>query len=174
MPDDMTAFPMFVLLQGDGAGTGALPSAPPRSTGNGGGEAAPLGPATGADGTTTQPGGGGGNAAAPSSSPFGGQFIFILFGVLIFMMIMSIFAGRKEKKRRAEMLSSLRRHDRVVTNGGIIGTIVEIKDKELVLKIDENTNTRMRVLRDAVGSVLKQGPESHEDDGVEDDVMTPA
>jgi len=108
-----------------------------------------------APGTEGEPAGPGG--AGPAPSPFGGSNllligIFVIFGLLIF----SQFSGaRREKKHRAQMLGQLGKHDRVQTVGGIIGSIVEIKGDELTLRVDESSNTRIRVARSAVQQVLK-------------------
>ncbi len=118
-------------------------------------------------GTTTQPGSesaplggpaGGGGAQPPNA--FGGMgFMYVLLFFFLAMMLMSVFSGRKEKKRRAEMLGSLKRHDRVQTIGGLIGSVAEVRDDEVVLKVDESTNTKVRVVRSAVQSVLKRSGE---------------
>jgi len=122
-----------------------LPSAPPIGAGD-------TTTATSQDGAPLGPGGA---APAQPQSPLGGQFIFILFGLMLFMILMSVFSGRKEKKRRAEMLASVKRHDRVMLTGGMIGTIAEIRDDEVVVKVDESNNTRIHFARSAVQSVLK-------------------
>ncbi len=106
-------------------------------------------------GEAGQPLGGAGGGGAPPPV-FGGQLLFLMLGLFAFMLIMQVFSGRKEKRRRAEMLASLRRHDRVVTVGGIIGHVVEVRDDEVVLKIDEATNTKIRVTRPSVQSVVKK------------------
>lgn len=100
-------------------------------------------------------GGAQGGGGAPPQSPFGGSFMLMLLGLFAFMIIMSMMAGRKEKKQMRDMLSSLTRHDRVMTNGGIIGVITEVRDDEIVLKVDEATNTRIRFAKSAVKTVLK-------------------
>lgn len=99
----------------------------------------------------------GSGAPAPTSSgPFGPNFLligmFALFAVIIFTQIS---AGRKEKKARAEMMNALGKHDKVQTVGGIIGSVIEIKGDELMLRVDEASNTRIRVARSAVQKVLK-------------------
>jgi preprotein translocase subunit YajC len=43
----------------------------------------------------------------------------------------------------------------VQTIGGVIGTIVEVKDAEVVVKIDETTNTKIRFARSAIQQVLE-------------------
>ncbi len=122
-----------------------------------GAESAPLG------GT---PGSGGGGAP---QGPFGGMgFMYVLLLFFLAMMLMSVFSGRKEKKRRAEMLTSLKRHDRVQTIGGLIGSVAEVRDDEVVLKIDESTNTKVRVVRSAVQAVLKKSGEELTPAGGED------
>ena len=102
-------------------------------------------PLTGADGAPlpAQP--------APGFSPI----LLLAFGGLIFFMLFtSITAGRKEKKRKAELLASLAKGSKVQTVGGILGTVVEVRDDELIVKVDENSNTRLRFAKSAVVTVL--------------------
>ena len=44
---------------------------------------------------------------------------------------------------------------RVRTIGGIFGTVLDVRDDEIVLKIDESTNAKMRISPSAVATVLK-------------------
>jgi preprotein translocase subunit YajC len=117
-----------------------------------GGEGQPL-VAPGANGATTgQP-----VPAQPPGGLFGGGGMFlILFAFLGLMIVTQIFAGRKQKKQREQMLNSVQRHDRVQTVGGIIGSVAEVRDDEVILKVDEATNTKIRVARSAISAVLKK------------------
>jgi preprotein translocase subunit YajC len=54
------------------------------------------------------------------------------------------------------MLSALKRHDRVQTIGGVIGAVVEVKDDEVVLKVDETNNIKMRFARSAVQQIIAE------------------
>lgn len=110
--------------------------------------------------TTSAPTSGGGIPPQQQQSPFNGSFMILMLGVFVFMILMTTMSGRKEKKRRAQMLSDLGRYDRVQTAGGIIGTVVELHDDEVTLKVDESTNTKIRFSRSAVQAVLKKGSES--------------
>lgn len=125
----------------------------------------------GAAGTTQPAGGAPGGGAAPGGMGGMGLLFPLLMGLMIFMVVTSIFSGRKEKKRRESMLGTLKKRDRVQTVGGIIGTIVELKSDELVLKVDEGSNTRIRFARSAVQSVLKpaKSPGEAEEAAYEDD-----
>jgi preprotein translocase YajC subunit len=51
---------------------------------------------------------------------------------------------------------ALKKNDRVQTIGGILGTVLEVSDTEVVLKIDEANNTKIRVLPSAVSKVIEQ------------------
>lgn len=62
----------------------------------------------------------------------------------------------RDRKRRDELLNALKKNDQVVTIGGILGTVANISadGKEVTLKVDDNT--RIRVLRRSIESVLKE------------------
>jgi preprotein translocase subunit YajC len=86
------------------------------------------------------------------------QFLpFIIIGILFYVMLV-----RPERRKRAEldvMLKNLKKNDRVVTIGGIFGTIVQASPEaeDVTLKIDESNNTRIRVLRSSISRVLTNG-----------------
>ncbi len=77
-------------------------------------------------------------------------FIFILIGGVILMWLFLGRGRRKEQQRRRQMLETLKKGDRVSTIGGILGTIVDIKENEVTLKVDESANVRMKFLRRAI------------------------
>jgi preprotein translocase subunit YajC len=79
---------------------------------------------------------------------------WIMIGILFYLMLV-----RPERRKRAEldnMLKSLKKNDRVVTVGGIFGTVVQASQDadEVTLRIDESNNTRIRVLRSSISRVL--------------------
>jgi preprotein translocase subunit YajC len=98
---------------------------------------------------TAQPLGTGG--AAPASPGTGSMIMWLLPAMLILMILMSVMGGRKEKKKRAELMSSLKKHDKVQTLGGIIGTVVEISDTEVVLRVEDG---RIRFSKAAIQAVI--------------------
>jgi preprotein translocase subunit YajC len=80
---------------------------------------------------------------------------FMLPLLLIYMFFM--FRGPKKKQQEHQkMVSSLSKNDRVRTIGGIFGTVLDIRDEEIVLKIDESTNAKMRVSPQAIATVLTE------------------
>ena len=116
--------------------------------------AAPAGAATGA------PGAPGPTGPGTPAGPMDNSFFLVILGVLALMLIFSTFAGRRQKKQRQSMLEGLRKHDRVMTSGGIIGSVVELKPRTVVLKVDESSNTRITFSRDAIQQVLGQSADA--------------
>ena len=74
---------------------------------------------------------------------------------LVLMVVFSLFSQRREKKRRAQMLGGMKKHDTVRTIGGVIGAVVEVKPDTIVLKVDERSNTRMTFSRDAIQQIVE-------------------
>lgn len=82
------------------------------------------------------------------------QLIFL--GVIVVIMYLLMFRGPKKKQQEHQkMVASLSKNDRVRTIGGIFGTVLDVRDDEIILKIDESTNTKMRVTPSAIATVLK-------------------
>ena len=67
--------------------------------------------------------------------------------VLIWFFIMMRGPQKRQQARRQQMLSSLKKNDRVLTAGGILGIVADVRldANEVVIKVDETSNTRIRV-----------------------------
>jgi preprotein translocase subunit YajC len=103
--------------------------------------------------------------SAPAGGPAGGGSLFtsplipLVLVMVVFWFIMS--RGRnKDRQRYEEMLNSLKKNDRVQTIGGVLGTVVDVRENEVVLKVDEQNNVRMRFNRTAIKEVLRDAPPS--------------
>ncbi len=80
--------------------------------------------------------------------------IILMFVVLYFFL----FRGpRKKQQQHKQMLGAMKKNDRVKTIGGIIGTVVDVRDHEVVLKIDETSNVKMHFARNAISQVFGEG-----------------
>ena len=60
----------------------------------------------------------------------------------------------KERRQREAMLKALKVGDKVITNSGLFGTVTSVKEHEVVLKVDDKNNVRLRFSRQAVQTVL--------------------
>ena len=85
-----------------------------------------------------------------------GNFQYILIAVMIFFVFMMFRGPRKKQQAHKKMVQSLQKNDRVRTIGGIYGTVVEVRDDEIVLKVDESNNTKIKISPSAIGTSLSE------------------
>ena len=114
--------------------------------------------AAGTNAVTTAPAGTAGGANPPPP-PGWGAFsspMFMMALLLVMLWFVVLRPKQRQDKQRQQLLDSLKRGDRVQTIGGIIGTVVESKDNEVVVKVDESSNTKMRFIRSAIHRVVDE------------------
>ncbi len=127
--------------------------------------ALPTASTTGGAPATAAAGGSSATAPAPASQPAQPPETLtseiMSFAPLALMLIVVFFfmsSGRKrEQKKRDQMYNALKRGSRVVTAGGLIASVVEVRDDEVVLKVDEANNIKERYTKSAIIKVLDEG-----------------
>ena len=79
---------------------------------------------------------------------------FLAIGLLFYFML--IRPQRKEQSRRQDMLGNVKKNDRVVTIGGIYGVVMNVHREadEVSLKVDEATNTKLRITLSSIARVI--------------------
>jgi preprotein translocase subunit YajC len=105
------------------------------------------------------------SASAPTSAPVtngGGGASGGIPPILLIVVIIAIFYfvmfrdQRKKQGSRKQMLASIKKGDKILTIGGVLGTIVGIKDDEVVIKVDEASNTKITFVRTAIDRVMTE------------------
>lgn len=76
--------------------------------------------------------------------------LVLIFFIFYFIMIRP---QQKQQQEYKKMLENLKKNDQIVTAGGIHGTIVNVKEKTLVIRVDDNT--RLEIDKSAVGRLEK-------------------
>ncbi len=103
----------------------------------------------------------GGGAAAPAggaaqqANPMAG--IWTLLPFVLILIAFFWFTSRAQKKRdqrRQEMLNNIKLKDDVMTVGGIHGRVVQIRDDEFVLRVDDEKDVKITVAKSAVSRRL--------------------
>lgn len=74
--------------------------------------------------------------------------IFLVFGIFYFLLLAPM---RKRQKALQKVVEGLKRGDKVVTNGGLIGEIAAVEDRVVHLKLGENV--KVRVLKSAIAGL---------------------
>ena len=78
----------------------------------------------------------------PAPSPLVSLFpIILIFGIFYLLLIRP---QQKQQKKHREMISQLSKNDEVVTNGGIHGTIVNMDEETVTLRVDDNTRIKFQ------------------------------
>ncbi len=75
--------------------------------------------------------------------------IFLIMYFIVFM------PEQKKKKQLKKMISELKKNDQIVTSAGIHGTVAMVKDKTVILRVDDNV--KMEFDKEVIISVQKQG-----------------
>jgi preprotein translocase subunit YajC len=73
--------------------------------------------------------------------------MFVIFYFLVFR------PQTKARKDHEQMIKGLKKHDEVVTTGGIFGTVVNVRPESITLRVDENV--RLEVEPSAIGRLVR-------------------
>ena len=99
-------------------------------------------------------------AATAGSASTTGALTGTLLPFLLIIVIFYFFLIRPQNKKQKEtekMLAALKKGDKVITIGGIHGTISSVKEKTVIVKVDENV--KLEFNRSAISSVEKSEAE---------------
>lgn len=77
--------------------------------------------------------------------------MFAVLGVMFYMML--IRPQQKKAREHATLLTTLKAGDRVFTNGGIVGTVVSVKDKTVSLR---SADTKLEILKSSVNEIVER------------------
>ena len=83
----------------------------------------------------------------------------ITFGVIILIFYFLIIRPQKKRDKEAkDMIAAIKKGDKIVTIGGIRGTVAVVKDSTVIIKVDDNT--RIEFNKNAISAVLNKKEES--------------
>jgi preprotein translocase subunit YajC len=74
----------------------------------------------------------------------------LMFAIMYFMVIMP---QQRQRKKTQEMLAALKAGDKIITNGGIYGTVNGIDGDSVILKISSEPQVKIRIARAAIAQV---------------------
>jgi preprotein translocase subunit YajC len=109
---------------------------------------------------TTQPG-----TTAPATTQgrpapgFADLLASPMFPLLLGIIVLYFFmyrSKRNQDRQLKEKLGQMKRGDEVMTAGGMYGKIVEVRDNKVLVKVDENSNTKIWFSREAIRTVFTE------------------
>jgi preprotein translocase subunit YajC len=89
-----------------------------------------------------------GGQPAAGGSEAGFQFLIPMVLVILIFYVLIIRPQQKERKRHQQILDQIKAGDKVITTGGILGTVHSVSDQMVQLKVNEKT--KISVLRSAI------------------------
>ena len=96
-------------------------------------------------------------AAGATAKPTGPGMLFQFAPLILLMVVFFWFMSRSQKKRerqRQEMLEGIRPKDDVMTVGGIHGRVLQVKDDEIVLRVDPDKDVRITIAKTGISRKL--------------------
>jgi preprotein translocase subunit YajC len=95
------------------------------------------------------------------------SLIFLFLPILFVGYLFLIRPQQKQQKELQKMLSAMKKNDKVETIGGIIGIVANVNEKEdeVTLKVDENSNVRMRFTRKSIVRIINPEPPKEQKEG---------
>ncbi len=77
--------------------------------------------------------------------------VFQVIPILLIFYFLIIRPQRQQQKKTKDMQDSLKKNDEIITSSGIHGTVVIVKDKTVVIRVDEGT--RLEILREHISTI---------------------
>jgi preprotein translocase subunit YajC len=99
------------------------------------------------------------NLLAQATPGSGGIAFFLpIILIMVIFYVLLILPAQRRQKKTTQMLSALKNGDKVVTTGGVFGTIVGLEDDAIQLRIADQV--KVKVLRSAIAGLQPESKES--------------
>jgi len=95
-------------------------------------------------------------AQSQITGALGGLLPIILIMVIFYVLL--IMPAQRRQKKTTQMLAALKNGDKVITSGGVYGTIVGLEDETIQLRIADQV--KVKVLRSAIAGLQPENKES--------------
>jgi preprotein translocase subunit YajC len=99
--------------------------------------------------TLAMAGSGSGSAGNPIAA------ILPMFAIIIVMYLLMILPQQRKQKEHRKMLDNIQKGDKVVTAGGLVGSIAGIKEKENTVLLKVSDTTKIEILRSSIAQIVK-------------------
>ena len=104
-------------------------------------------------------GGGGGGGGGAGEGPGLSSLLLPLAGMALVFYFLFMRPQKREQARRDALLAAVKKNDRVLTVGGVFGVVTNVhrEANEITVKVDETTNTKLRMTLSSIAEVLGEG-----------------
>lgn len=88
---------------------------------------------------------------AGAQNPLAVFLPFIIIFVIFYFLL--IRPQKIQQRKHQELIANIKKNDKIITSGGIHGTVVRVKDDTLVVKVDDNT--KLEIQKNYIAKVLQ-------------------
>ena len=100
--------------------------------------------------------------ASPQGNPMM-QFLPLLIIMFAIMYFLIIRPQKTKEKKRLELISNVRKQDRIVTTGGVHGVVTSVKENEVLIRVDDAKDVKLKIDKSAITSVTAPRDEKEDD-----------
>ena len=102
--------------------------------------------------------------AQAGGDPFGVSMLFLPASIFLMYWLLIARPQKREMQTKAEMLKNLKKNDHVITTSGIYGVVtsVRLESNEVTLRVDDTSNTKLRMTLTSISRVAPSGEEAKE------------
>jgi len=95
-----------------------------------------------------------------TGAPQGSMLIQLIPFVVIFVIfyLLIILPARKKQKQHQNMIGSLKGGERVITAGGVFGTVTRVMDDRFEIQVD--SNTRIQITKGSISTIVDETPKA--------------
>jgi preprotein translocase subunit YajC len=94
-----------------------------------------------------------GSGSGSSGNPIAA--ILPMFAIIIVMYLLMILPQQRKQKEHRKMLENIQKGDKVITAGGLVGSIAGIKEKENTVILKVSDTTKIEILRSSIAQIVK-------------------
>ena len=95
-----------------------------------------------------------------AADPAGGggiqQMLVMIVPMIVLFYFLLIRPQRKQEAQRRAMIDSLKKNDRVLTTGGLFGTVTNVIDDEVAIRVDDARDIKVRIAKNAISAVVNR------------------
>ena len=85
----------------------------------------------------------------------------VMFLIMVIFYFLMILPAQRRQKKVTDMLKALKNGDKVITNGGIYGTIVGLDDSDDSVQLRIAEQVKMKVARNAIAGLQQEPPKEN-------------
>jgi preprotein translocase subunit YajC len=90
------------------------------------------------------------------------QFLPLLIIMFAIMYFLIIRPQKQKEKKRLEMISNVRKQDKIVTTGGLHGVVASVRENEVIVRVDDAKDVKLKIDKSAIAS--RTTPKDDEED----------